>query len=129
MQACQCPDMGDFVYPRHGCIQDGAEVHTVLRTRSCSNCRYCSLHSWKELMLKEAAWTAKFIRRQREEEAEAGSTLRSIVQHSTAPAATDATLKPPFWKERALQQQRSKWEQQAEESGAAAPLALLRELL
>ena len=57
------------------------------------------------------------------------STLRSIVQHSTAPAATDATLKPPFWKERALQQQRSKWEQQAEESGAAAPLALLRELL
>eukprot|EP00439_Symbiodinium_sp_Y106_P083503 s972_g23.t1 len=70
-RACQCPDMGDFVYPRHGCIQ--------------------------ELMLKEAAWTAKFIRRQREEEAE----------------------------ERALQQQRSKWEQQAEESGAAAPLALL----
>jgi len=54
--------MGDFVYPRHGCIQ--------------------------ELMLKEAAWTAKFIRRQREEEAE----------------------------ERALQQQRSKWEQQAEDT-------------
>mmetsp|Transcript_4824 Transcript_4824/g.8596 ORF Transcript_4824/g.8596 Transcript_4824/m.8596 type:complete len:99 (-) Transcript_4824:149-445(-) len=36
--------MSDFVYPRHGCIQ--------------------------ELMLKEAAWTAKFIRRQREEEKE-----------------------------------------------------------
>eukprot|EP00440_Ansanella_granifera_P022120 gb/GFBE01024025.1/.p1 GENE.gb/GFBE01024025.1/~~gb/GFBE01024025.1/.p1 ORF type:complete len:100 (+),score=28.42 gb/GFBE01024025.1/:1-300(+) len=37
--------MSDFVYPRHGCIQ--------------------------ELMLKEKAWTAKFIRRQREEEKEA----------------------------------------------------------
>ena len=31
-----------------------------------------SLSDLEELMLKEAAWTAKFIRRQREEEAEAG---------------------------------------------------------
>lgn len=54
--------MGDFVYPRHGCIQ--------------------------ELMLKEAAWTAKFIRRQREEEAE----------------------------EKAEKQRRSNWEQQAEDT-------------
>ena len=34
----------------------------------------------EELMLKEAAWTAKFIRRQREEEAEAGTSFEILTR-------------------------------------------------
>ena len=49
----------------------------------CTQKTVLDLH-WKELMLKEAAWTAKFIRRQREEEAEAGST--ALDGAATAPA-------------------------------------------
>eukprot|EP00930_Biecheleria_cincta_P025141 TRINITY_DN17935_c0_g2_i1.p1 TRINITY_DN17935_c0_g2~~TRINITY_DN17935_c0_g2_i1.p1 ORF type:complete len:102 (+),score=26.48 TRINITY_DN17935_c0_g2_i1:89-394(+) len=56
--------MSDFVYPRHGCIQ--------------------------ELMLKEKAWTAKFIRRQREEKAE--EAAKSAVKANWEKQAEDMIM-------------------------------------
>ena len=71
---------------------------------------------WQELMLKEAAWTAKFIRRQREEEAEEWVLCGvGCLQWESDISRCDLCWSEGLHQEKAEKQRRSNWEQQAEE--------------